>query len=126
MNPAQTEAVACAYATGLAHLIQGPPGTGKTLVLAHIACLLAREGERVLVTALTHRAINNALAKIAEVDPDIPTGKVGQGSRASGLPESMTNSESFDSSPFAEMSGGYVIGGTPFRHADKTLGPRRV
>lgn len=114
LNPRQAEAVAHAYATDLAHLIQGPPGTGKTKVLAHIACLLADEGERVLVTALTHRAINNALNKIAEVDPGIPSGKIGQPSRSDDLAEGVSNDERFDASRFAEMDGGYIIGATPF------------
>ena len=49
----------------LAYLIQGPPGTGKTFVLAHLAQLLVADGFCVLVTALTHRAIDNTLNKIS-------------------------------------------------------------
>jgi DNA replication ATP-dependent helicase Dna2 len=64
LNDTQCEALAQAYATNLAYLIQGPPGTGKTVVLARLVQLLAEDGERVLVTAFTHRAINNALNKI--------------------------------------------------------------
>jgi DNA replication ATP-dependent helicase Dna2 len=60
--------VALAYATDLLHLIQGPPGTGKTLMLAHLARLLVADDRRVFVTALTHRAIHNALNKIPQVD----------------------------------------------------------
>jgi DNA replication ATP-dependent helicase Dna2 len=65
LNWSQVEAFAQAYATDLAYCIQGPPGTGKTRVLAHLAQALAEGGERVLVTAFTHRAINNALNKLA-------------------------------------------------------------
>jgi DNA replication ATP-dependent helicase Dna2 len=68
LNESQAEAVAQAYATDLVHLIQGPPGTGKTFVLAHLARQLVEDGKHVFVTALTHRAINNALEKIAQVD----------------------------------------------------------
>lgn len=67
LNWSQTEALAQAYATDLAHLIQGPPGTGKTRVLTHLGEALAEKGERVLVTALTHRDIHNALNKVATV-----------------------------------------------------------
>ena len=112
LNDGQAEAVAQAYATDLVHLIQGPPGTGKTFVLAHLARLLAADGQRVLVTALTHRAIHNALNKITRLDPDLPACKIGQSSRATDL--DVPNYESFYGSGFGDLSGGYVIGATPF------------
>ena len=112
LNWAQTEALAQAYATDLVYLIQGPPGTGKTRVLAHIAQLLAEEGERVLITAATHRAINNALNKLAEVAPDVPAIKIGQSIQAEDL--RVENVEHFNTSPMADLEKGYVIGGTPF------------
>jgi len=114
LNEQQAEAVAQAYATDLVYLVQGPPGTGKTLVLAHVARLLAAEGERVLVTALTHRAINNALNQIAAIADDLPLCKVGQSARADGLREDVPNYESFNRSDLGQISGGYVIGATPF------------
>jgi len=52
-------------------LIQGPPGTGKTHVLAWILLaqvLLAQQqgrSMRIFVTALSHKAINNVLRKVA-------------------------------------------------------------
>jgi hypothetical protein len=52
-------------------LIQGPPGTGKTHVLAWILLaqvLLAQQQRRpmrIFVTALSHKAINNVLRKVA-------------------------------------------------------------
>jgi len=112
LNESQAEAVAQAYATDLVYLIQGPPGTGKTLVLAHIARLLAEEGERVFVTALTHRAINNALNKIAEVASDLPVCKIGHPARADGL--AVENYDSFERSQFGQIAGGYIVGATPF------------
>ncbi len=112
LNWSQTEALAQAYATNFVYLIQGPPGTGKTRVLAHLAQLFADEGERVLVTAATHRAINNALNKVAEVAPEIPAIKIGQAIQANDL--KVPNYENFQSSPMAEMDKGYVIGATPF------------
>lgn len=112
LNESQAEAVGQSYATDLVHLIQGPPGTGKTLVLAHVAKLLAEEGERVFVTALTHRAIHNALEKIARVAPDLPVCKIGPEARADGL--AVENFRDFTQSQFAEIPDGHIIGATPF------------
>lgn len=112
LNWSQTEALAQAYASDLVYLIQGPPGTGKTRVLAHLAQLLADEGERVFITAGTHRAINNALNKLTEVAPEIPVIKIGQTLQADDL--HVPNYEIFNQSPFAELEKGYVIGATPF------------
>ncbi len=112
LNDSQVEAVAQAYAADLLHLIQGPPGTGKTLMLAHLAKLLVADGQRVLVTALTHRAIHNALNKIPKVDESIPVCKIGQSRQIGDL--NVPNFETFDQSHFGDLSGGYVVGATPF------------
>jgi DNA replication ATP-dependent helicase Dna2 len=119
LNWSQVEAFAQAYATDLAYCIQGPPGTGKTRVLAHLAQALAEDGERVLVTAFTHRAINNALNKLAEVAPDTAAIKIGRATRADDL--QVENYEYFDPSPMAAMKGGYVIGATPFAPRTRRL-----
>ena len=117
LNEQQAVGVASAYATDLAHLIQGPPGTGKTFVLAHLARLLAAEGDRVLVTALTHRAINNALNKVADLAGSaeltaVPTCKIGHPSHADDL--RVDNFESFADAGFGRLRSGYVVGATPF------------
>jgi len=119
LNESQVDAVAMSYGTNLLHLIQGPPGTGKTWMLAHLARLLVKDGRRVFVTALTHRAIHNALNKIARVDEAIPVCKVGEARHASDL--QVDNYETFSQSRFAEISGGYVVGGTPFALQSKRL-----
>jgi DNA replication ATP-dependent helicase Dna2 len=112
LNAGQIDAIAQAYGTDLFHLIQGPPGTGKTLTLAHLAKLLADDGQRVLVTGLTHRSINNALNKIALLDKLLPICKIGQRRQMEGL--IVENYDVFMGSPFGELSGGYIIGATPF------------
>ena len=119
LNWSQSEALAYAYATDSGYLVQGPPGTGKTRVLAHLAQLLVEDGERVLVTAFTHRAINNALNKLQKVSSKIPVAKIGQATRADDL--LTENYEDFTSSPFADMSCGYVIGATPFATRTRRL-----
>jgi DNA replication ATP-dependent helicase Dna2 len=117
LNESQVEAVAMSYAADLLHLIQGPPGTGKTLMLAQLAKLLVEDGRRVFVTALTHRAIHNALNKIARVD--IPVCKIGDERHAEDL--LVDNYETFTQSRFAEIDGGYVVGATPFALQTKKL-----
>jgi DNA replication ATP-dependent helicase Dna2 len=64
LDASQLEAFTEAFAASPVTLVQGPPGTGKTHVLARIASALAADGERVLVTAYTHRAVNHALRKV--------------------------------------------------------------
>jgi archaellum biogenesis ATPase FlaH len=45
-------------------IIQGPPGTGKTYLMAKLCCALLNKNYRILVTALTNRA----LIELAEKD----------------------------------------------------------
>ena len=120
LNGSQSEAFASAYAANLAYLIQGPPGTGKTIVLAHLAQVLAEEGERVYIASFTHRAINNALNKLAQAAPDVPAIKIGEPTRADGL--LVENYEFFGDSPLQDLNGGYVIGATPFAARSSRLG----
>ncbi len=112
LNDSQVEAVAQAYAADHLHLIQGPPGTGKTWVLAQLARLLVEDHQRVLITALTHRAIHNALNKIPQVDDSLPVCKIGEARQAGDLV--VPNFTTFDESHFADLSGGYIVGATPF------------
>lgn len=112
LNDNQIEAVAQAYATDSLYLIQGPPGTGKTFMLAYLAKLLVDDGHRVLVTALTHRAIHNALNKIYTIDEDLPICKIGTHRQVEDL--IVPNFEDFDQSQFGDLSAGYIIGATPF------------
>ncbi len=47
--------------------IQGPPGTGKTYTASHSIIELLRQGKRVGITSNSHKAIDNLLAKVAEL-----------------------------------------------------------
>jgi DNA replication ATP-dependent helicase Dna2 len=117
LNPSQSAAFARAYASGSYYLIQGPPGTGKTWVLAHLAASLARDGEKVLVTAFTHRAINNALRKIGQATGFRNMIKVGQRHYAEDLDWEggfIPNFEKVERSPFNNYTPGVIIGGTCF------------
>ena len=77
------------------------------------------DGERVLVTAFTHRAINNALNAINQVAALTPAAKIGEPSRADDL--EVENYLSFGGSPMSSMGGGYAIGATPFATRTKRL-----
>lgn len=113
----QKEALASAIATQNYYLIQGPPGTGKTWLLAHLATILASYGQRVLVTAFTHTAINNALRTIKEETGYSHVFKVGQEDKTTGLTwegGSVANYEYFNDSPYSPETKGLIIGGTCF------------
>jgi DNA replication ATP-dependent helicase Dna2 len=60
-NDAQDEAVNRAVTAEEFALIHGPPGTGKTYTLARTVRALVERGERVLLSAFTNRAVDNAL-----------------------------------------------------------------
>lgn len=60
-NSAQNEAVQRAVGANDFALVHGPPGTGKTYTLATIVRALVERGNRVLVSAFTNRAVDNAL-----------------------------------------------------------------
>ena len=72
LNGAQQKAMELAFEKGLC-LIDGPPGTGKTHLLGWILIALilsARESgkpSRILVSALTHQAIDNVLFKVSNL-----------------------------------------------------------
>ncbi|QSG14540.1 AAA domain-containing protein [Halapricum desulfuricans] len=65
-NPAQDEAVRLAVGAEDFALVHGPPGTGKTYTLATIVRELVDRGERVLLSAFTNRAVDNAMAALVE------------------------------------------------------------
>ncbi|MFC7154249.1 AAA domain-containing protein [Halomarina halobia] len=65
-NDAQDRAVRLAVTAEDCALIQGPPGTGKTYTLARTVRALVERGERVLLSAFTNRAVDNALEALRE------------------------------------------------------------
>ncbi|MCU4719640.1 AAA domain-containing protein [Halapricum hydrolyticum] len=65
-NPAQDEAVRLAVGAEDFALVHGPPGTGKTYTLATIVRELVDRGERVLLSAFTNRAVDNAMEALVE------------------------------------------------------------
>lgn len=77
LTPSQTDAFAQALACENYATIKGPPGCGKTYVIARIVAQAVADGLRVLVTAQTHKAVNNALAAIHKLDSNLTIVKYG-------------------------------------------------
>ncbi|SDJ48486.1 DNA replication ATP-dependent helicase Dna2 [Halovenus aranensis] len=65
-NEAQNEAVRTAVGAEDFALVHGPPGTGKTYTLARIVAELLDRDQRVLVSAFTNRAVDNALEALED------------------------------------------------------------
>ena len=65
-NDAQNEAVSLAVDAADCALIHGPPGTGKTYTIARTIRALVAEGNRVLLSAFTNRAVDNALEALRD------------------------------------------------------------
>ena len=113
-NDNQAEAIALACSTNHLACIQGPPGTGKTRVLAQIVDNLIRRvdiPQRILVTAHTHLAINNALNRIALTG--VPVVKIGDHYQRRGLDSEIDTFVSLDDWEDRPHTG-YVVGATPF------------
>lgn len=111
MDDSQVDAVAMCLAAERFHLVQGPPGTGKTHALAGLVKTLVEQGQRVLLTAFTHRAIHHALRKTAAL-VDCPVFKV-----SDPFPNDARGIEfkdTFADTGLLDHPGPYVIGATPF------------
>jgi DNA replication ATP-dependent helicase Dna2 len=65
-NEAQNRAVRLAVDADDVALVHGPPGTGKTYTIARIVRALVDSGERVLLSAFTNRAVDNALEALRD------------------------------------------------------------
>ncbi|MEF8772285.1 AAA domain-containing protein [Halodesulfurarchaeum sp.] len=65
-NPTQNRAVNRALQAQDLALIHGPPGTGKTYTIARLIRELVDQGERVLLSAFTNRAVDNALEALLD------------------------------------------------------------
>ncbi|SEW09431.1 AAA domain-containing protein [Natrinema salifodinae] len=65
-NDRQNQAVTKAVGANDCALIHGPPGTGKTYTIARAVRAMVERGERVLLSAFTNRAVDNALEAVLE------------------------------------------------------------
>jgi DNA replication ATP-dependent helicase Dna2 len=71
LNGSQANALLFIIENNFSGAIQGPPGTGKTQLLSAIVNLACHAGLRVGMAAFTHAAVDNALSRIADLNPDI-------------------------------------------------------
>ncbi|RPJ33119.1 MAG: hypothetical protein EHM17_11380 [Verrucomicrobiaceae bacterium] len=111
MDESQIDAAAMCLAAERFHLVQGPPGTGKTHALAGLVGKLVEQGQRVLLTAFTHRAIHHALRKVLPM-VDCPVFKVSDPFPHDG--EGIEFRDDFAATGLLDHEGPYVIGATPF------------
>ncbi|UPV74731.1 AAA domain-containing protein [Halorussus limi] len=65
-NEAQNDAVNLAVNAEDFALVHGPPGTGKTYTIARTIRALVERGNRVLLSAFTNRAVDNALEALRD------------------------------------------------------------
>lgn len=76
LNAGQVAAGAAAIATESLALVQGPPGTGKTRLLAEVLKALCGTC-RIVLSAFTHRALDNVLFALRALDARVPLVKLG-------------------------------------------------
>ncbi len=83
----QREFVCKALATPDFAIMSGPPGTGKTTTILELILQMVQKGERVLLAASTHAAINNVLERLQEngYGKQVHATRVGLADRAAGL-----------------------------------------
>lgn len=94
-NQSQRTAVHMAMRRPSIGFVQGTPGSGKTHLLAVIAKAYAMRQKDVVVIALTHQAVNNALNKILSLTDGVSVVKIGKKFKNIGLNEGVAQVETF-------------------------------
>lgn len=74
----QRRFVEVALATPDIALLEGPPGSGKTTAICELIAQLARRGQRVLLCASTHYAIDNVLERVFDAGELIDAVRIGR------------------------------------------------
>ena len=77
LNSNQSKAIQNSLSSNKFHLIQGPPGTGKTHTIIRLVEQLYKKGNKILITAHTHIAIDNILERLVDI-PDNEILRLGQ------------------------------------------------
>lgn len=79
LDDEKKEAVRGALAANDFYLVEGPPGTGKTSFIAELILQYSKfcPGKRILLTAQTHIAVDNAIDRVVKLKPDLRVIRVG-------------------------------------------------
>ncbi len=98
--------------------VQGPPGTGKTYTGSHLIRDLVAAGRRIGVTAMSHHAVDNLLAAVAErfEERGVPGRIIKKGSRGS-----VPGVQYSESNAACAQDGNDVIGGTAWLFASPEM-----
>lgn len=83
LNPAQAEAFQRSLTVPDLLLVLGPPGTGKTQTIAEIVRQHGLGHRRVLITAKTHKAVDNVLERVLSESPELILVRIGHEDRVS-------------------------------------------
>jgi hypothetical protein len=77
------KAVATALGSPDFTVVEGPPGTGKTTFISELVCQYHDDqpSHRMLVSGQTHVAVDNAISRIALLDPSLTIVRVGRTER---------------------------------------------
>ena len=130
-NVGQRQAVRMAMRRPSIAFVQGTPGSGKTHLLSVIARGYARRSKDVVIIALTHQAVNNALNKVCELDPCLPVAKIGKTFKNHDLNGLVAQDETFKDYLAKRKSGGHFfdkvghVVGMTFQSALFNLGKKR-
>ncbi|MEY9967553.1 serine/threonine protein kinase [Streptacidiphilus sp. MAP12-16] len=83
LDSAKREAVSASLGARDFLLVQGPPGTGKTTFIAELVSQHLRSNPkgRIVLTSQTHIALDNALMRIREMDPEVSLLRLGRADR---------------------------------------------
>jgi len=85
LNKSQEEVVKAALSTEDFLIVQGPPGTGKTTFITEVVLqtLKANPDARILLSSQTNVALDNALERIKDKNPNLKLVRIGNHERVS-------------------------------------------
>jgi len=85
LNHSQKEVVRAALSIKDFLLVEGPPGTGKTTFITEVILQTLQQNPeaRILLSSQTHVALDNALERVQQQNPDLKLTRIGHSERVS-------------------------------------------